>query len=380
MNFETKVIHGGTQEDPATGAVVPPIYQTSTYHQQELGGNAPYEYTRGENPTRFAVESVMASLENGKYGYAFSSGMAAIHAVMTLLHEGDHLVMGNDVYGGTFRLVNSILAELGVSYTAVDTADPDAVAAAIQPNTKMVYLETPSNPLLHVTDIQKAADIAHDAGAMAVVDNTFASPYNQTPLDLGADIVVASGTKYLGGHSDTVSGFVVTSDTDLADKIKMIQLSIGAVLSPQESFLVQRSLKTLALRVERHNSNAQTLAEWLNEQPEVQKVYYPGLPGTPDYEIAKQQMRGFGGMISIELQDGLDTKHFVENLDIFQLAESLGGVESLIEVPAVMTHASIPREVRLENGIKDELVRISVGVENVDDLQADLAQGLAGLH
>lgn len=379
MDFETKVIHGGIQNDPATGAVVPAIYQTSTYRQQELGGDAPYEYTRGENPTRFAVESVMAALENGKHGFAFSSGMAAVHAVMTLLHSGDHLIMGNDVYGGTFRLVNSILNELGITYTAVDTADTDAIEAAMQENTKMVYLETPSNPLLHVTDIAAATKVAHAHNALSVVDNTFASPYNQTPLDLGADIVMASGTKYLGGHSDTISGFVVTSDDAVADQIKLIQLSIGAVLSPQESFLIQRSLKTLALRVERHNENAIALAEWLNNHEKVQKVYYPGLPGTPDYEIAKEQMRGFGGMMSIELQDGLDTKKFVENLHVFQLAESLGGVESLIEVPAVMTHASIPREVRLENGIKDELVRISVGIENIEDLKQDLAQGLDAL-
>lgn len=379
MDFETKVIHGGIQNDPATGAVVPAIYQTSTYRQQELGGDAPYEYTRGENPTRFAVESVMAALENGKHGFAFSSGMAAVHAVMTLLHSGDHLIMGNDVYGGTFRLVNSILNELGITYTAVDTADTDAIEAAMQENTKMVYLETPSNPLLHVTDIAAATKVAHAHNALAVVDNTFASPYNQTPLDLGADIVMASGTKYLGGHSDTISGFVVTSDDAVADQIKLIQLSIGAVLSPQESFLIQRSLKTLALRVERHNENAMALAEWLNNHEKVQKVYYPGLPGTPDYEISKEQMRGFGGMMSIELQDGLDTKKFVENLHVFQLAESLGGVESLIEVPAVMTHASIPREVRLENGIKDELVRISVGIENIEDLKQDLAQGLDAL-
>lgn len=379
MDFETKVIHGGIQNDPATGAVVPAIYQTSTYRQQELGGDAPYEYTRGENPTRFAVESVMAALENGKHGFAFSSGMAAVHAVMTLLHSGDHLIMGNDVYGGTFRLVNSILNELGITYTAVDTADTDAIEAAMQENTKMVYLETPSNPLLHVTDIAAATKVAHAHNALAVVDNTFASPYNQTPLDLGADIVMASGTKYLGGHSDTISGFVVTSADAMADQIKLIQLSIGAVLSPQESFLIQRSLKTLALRVERHNENAMALAEWLNNHEKVQKVYYPGLPGTPDYEIAKKQMRGFGGMMSIELQDGLDTKKFVENLHVFQLAESLGGVESLIEVPAVMTHASIPREVRLENGIKDELVRISVGIENIEDLKQDLAQGLDAL-
>ncbi|MBJ7623515.1 trans-sulfuration enzyme family protein [Weissella confusa] len=379
MKFETKVIHGGTQGDPVTGAVTTPIYQTSTYHQKELGGGAKYEYTRGENPTRFALESVMADIENGTDGFAFSSGMAAIHATMSLLKAGDHIVMANDVYGGTFRLVNRIMAELGIKFTAVDTADNDALKAAMTPETKMVYLESPSNPLMHVTDIAEASKIAHEGGAIAVVDNTFASPYNQNPLDLGADVVVHSGTKYLGGHADLLSGFVVVKDAKLAERIKFIQMSIGAVLSPQDSYMVQRSIKTLALRVQRHNENAMALAEFLNNHPKVAKVYFPGLPGTPDHEIAKKQMRGFGGMMSIELQPGLDVKKFVENLDVFLLAESLGGVESLIEVPAVMTHASIPREIRIANGIKDELVRISVGIEDIDDLIADMSKGLDAL-
>ncbi|MCT0023501.1 trans-sulfuration enzyme family protein [Weissella confusa] len=379
MKFETKVIHGGTQGDPFTGAVTTPIYQTSTYHQKELGGGAKYEYTRGENPTRFALESVMADIENGTDGFAFSSGMAAIHATMSLLKAGDHIVMANDVYGGTFRLVNRIMAELGIKFTAVDTADSDALKAAMTPETKMVYLESPSNPLMHVTDIAEASKIAHEGGAIAVVDNTFASPYNQNPLDLGADVVVHSGTKYLGGHADLLSGFVVVKDAKLAERIKFIQMSIGAVLSPQDSYMVQRSIKTLALRVQRHNENTMALAEFLNNHPKVAKVYFPGLPGTPDHEIAKKQMRGFGGMMSIELQPGLDVKKFVENLDVFLLAESLGGVESLIEVPAVMTHASIPREIRIANGIKDELVRISVGIEDIDDLIADMSKGLDAL-
>ncbi|WEY47524.1 PLP-dependent aspartate aminotransferase family protein [Weissella confusa] len=379
MKFETKVIHGGTQGDPVTGAVTTPIYQTSTYHQKELGGGAKYEYTRGENPTRFALESVMADIENGTDGFAFSSGMAAIHATMSLLKAGDHIVMANDVYGGTFRLVNRIMAELGIKFTAVDTADSDALKAAMTPETKMVYLESPSNPLMHVTDIAEASKIAHEGGAIAVVDNTFASPYNQNPLDLGADVVVHSGTKYLGGHADLLSGFVVVKDAKLAERIKFIQMSIGAVLSPQDSYMVQRSIKTLALRVQRHNENAMALAEFLNNHPKVAKVYFPGLPGTPDHEIAKKQMRGFGGMMSIELQPGLDVKKFVENLDVFLLAESLGGVESLIEVPAVMTHASIPREIRIANGIKDELVRISVGIEDIDDLIVDMSKGLDAL-
>lgn len=379
MKFETKVIHGGTQGDPVTGAVTTPIYQTSTYHQKELGGGAKYEYTRGENPTRFALESVMADIENGTDGFAFSSGMAAIHATMSLLKAGDHIVMANDVYGGTFRLVNRIMAELGIKFTAVDTADSDALKAAMTPETKMVYLESPSNPLMHVTDIAEASKIAHEGGAIAVVDNTFASPYNQNPLDLGADVVVHSGTKYLGGHADLLSGFVVVKDAKLAERIKFIQMSIGAVLSPQDSYMVQRSIKTLALRVQRHNENTMALAEFLNNHPKVAKVYFPGLPGTPDHEIAKKQMRGFGGMMSIELQPGLDVKKFVENLDVFLLAESLGGVESLIEVPAVMTHSSIPREIRIANGIKDELVRISVGIEDIDDLIADMSKGLDAL-
>lgn len=379
MKFETSAIHAGIQNDPMTGAVVPPIYQTSTYKQAELGGTPEYEYTRGENPTRFAVESVMAALEGGKYGYAFSSGMAAIHAVMSAsLKQNDHLVIGNDVYGGTFRLVTRMLTDLGIDYTAVNTADTDAVLSALRPETKMVFLETPSNPLLHVTDIQHISDAVkgYNKDIVVAVDNTFASPYNQQPLALGADISVASGTKYLGGHSDVVSGFVVVSDDNLAEGIKFIQMSVGAVLSPQESFLIQRSLKTLALRVERHNENAQVLAEFLNAHPKVAKVHYPGLKGTADYEIARKQMSGFGGMISIELNEGLSTKDFVEGMDVFMLAESLGGVESLIEVPAVMTHASIPREIRLENGISDELVRISVGIEHIDDLEADLANAL----
>ena len=379
MKFETKVIHGGTQGDPVTGAVTTPIYQTSTYHQKELGGGAKYEYTRGKNPTRFALESVMADIENGTDGFAFSSGMAAIHATMSLLKAGDHIVMANDVYGGTFRLVNRIMAQLGIKFTAVYTADSDALKAAMTPETKMVYLESPSNPLMHVTDIAEASKIAHEGDAIAVVDNTFASPYNQNPLDLGADVVVHSGTKYLGGHADLLSGFVVVKDAKLAERIKFIQMSIGAVLSPQDSYMVQRSIKTLALRVQRHNENAMALAEFLNNHPKVAKVYFPGLPGTPDHEIAKKQMRGFGGMMSIELQPGLDVKKFVENLDVFLLAESLGGVESLIEVPAVMTHASIPREIRIANGIKDELVRISVGIEDIDDLIADMSKGLDAL-
>ncbi|MDR0898758.1 MAG: PLP-dependent aspartate aminotransferase family protein [Lactobacillaceae bacterium] len=376
MKFETKAIHAGDQEDPLTGAVVTPIYQTSTYHQKELGGGAKYEYTRGENPTRWALERTMATLENGTDGFAFSSGMAAIHTAMSLLKSGDHIVMANDVYGGTFRLVDKILSQLGITYSMIDTNDAQALEAAIQENTKMVYLETPSNPLLHITDIKKASEIGHNHHSLVVVDNTFASPYNQNPLDLGADIVLHSGTKYLGGHADLLSGIIVVKDAQLAESIKLVQMSIGAVLSPQDSYLLNRSLKTLALRVEKHNKNAAQLADFLNRHEKIAKIYYPGLPGTQDYEIAERQMRGYGGMLSLELVEGLDVAKFVEGMELFALAESLGGVESLIEVPAVMTHASIPREIRLENGIKDELVRVSVGIEDIDDLIADMSQAL----
>ncbi|MCM0582654.1 PLP-dependent transferase [Weissella diestrammenae] len=379
MDFETRVMHSGIQEDATTGAINVPIYQTSTYHQQTLGGDAQYEYTRGENPSRFAVESVIAALEQGQAGFAFSSGMAAIHATMGLLQSGDHIVMANDVYGGTFRLVEKILKPLGITATMVDMADINIVSQAIEPATKMLYLESPSNPLLHVFDIKALSQLAHQHQLMMVVDNTFASPYNQTPITIGADIVIHSGTKYLGGHGDLLAGFVVVNSQKLADRIKFIQMSTGAVLSPQDSYLMQRSIKTLAVRMAKHNQNALELVAYLEQEVKVGRIYFPGLIDTADYEIAKTQMHGFGGMISIELQSGLDTKRFVEQLKIFKLAESLGGVESLIEVPAVMTHASIPRAIRIENGITDELIRISVGIESSQDLIRDMQQAFAGI-
>ncbi|HCU42163.1 PLP-dependent aspartate aminotransferase family protein [Leuconostoc falkenbergense] len=380
MNIRTQVIHGGHQVDPRTGAVNMPIYQTTTFKQTELGGGAKWEYTRSENPTRASLEELIASLEHGTAGFAFSSGMSAIHAVMSTLSAGDHILLADDVYGGTFRLVNSILARLDITYDQVDMADLSAVTSALKPNTKMIFLETPTNPLLKLADIQDLSLIAHKHQATLAVDNTFATPYNQVPLDLGADFVIHSGTKYIGGHSDVLSGFVVTNDDRHSAEIKHLQMSIGATLGASDSYLVLRSLKTFALRMRAHNDNAQTLFNWLQTQSQVAKIYYPGDASSAQYAIAQKQMQGgFGGMISIELQAGLDVKKFVESLKIFTLAESLGGVESLVEVPAVMTHASIPADIRHEHGITDELIRISVGIEDSQDLIEDFQQGLAQL-
>ncbi|MDR3189612.1 MAG: PLP-dependent aspartate aminotransferase family protein [Lactobacillaceae bacterium] len=377
MKFNTQVIHGGNQIDPRTGAVNMPIYQTTTYKQTVLGGGAEWEYTRSENPTRAALEQLMAELEHGTAGFAFASGMSAIHSVMSTLSAGDHVLLGDDVYGGTFRLVNTILSRLGVEFDQVNMTDLTAVSATLKPNTKMIFLETPTNPLLKLADIQALADIAHNHGAKLGIDNTFATPYNQNPLDLGADFVAHSGTKYLGGHSDVLSGFVIVKDADLKTQIKHLQMSVGSVLGPSDSYLVLRSLKTFALRMKAHNDNASALFKWLEKQDKVAKIYYPGDENAAQFSIAKKQMRGFSGMISIELQPGLDIKKFVENLQIFALAESLGGVESLLDVPAVMTHASIPADVRHAHGIADELIRLSVGIEDIEDLIADLEQAFA---
>lgn len=376
MQFDTQVIHGGQQIDPLTGAVNTPIYQTTTYQQKQLGGETDWEYARGENPTRATLERLIAQLEHGQAGFAFASGMAAIHNALSMLSAGDHILLGDDVYGGTFRLVNSILSRLGLTFSQVDMADLAAVRAAMTPATKVILLETPTNPLLKIADIQAIAAIAHQNDALLMVDNTFASPYNQTPLDLGADIVVHSGTKYLGGHSDVLSGFVVVNDAQLAAQQKHLQMSIGGVQQPHDSYLMLRSIKTLALRMKAHNQNASTIAQFLDAHDKVARVYYPGLETDAGHAIATKQMRGFGGMVSIELIPGSDVKQFVESLQVFTLAESLGGVESLIEVPAVMTHASIPADIRQANGISDELIRLSIGIEDVDDLLVDLKNGL----
>lgn len=382
MEFDTKLIHGGISEDKHTGATSVPIYMASTFHQQKIGENE-YEYSRSGNPTRDAVEKLIADLENGTAGFAFASGSAAIDTVFSLFSAGDHFVIGNDVYGGTFRLINAVLKRFGMTFTVVDTRDLQAVEAAITPATKAIYLETPTNPLLRVTDIAAVAKIAKSHGILSIIDNTFSSPYIQRPLDLGVDIVLHSASKYLGGHSDLVAGLVVTKDQALGEKIGYLQNAIGGILAPQESWLLQRGMKTLSLRMRAHLANAEAIFNCLENQPLVSKIYYPGDPNNPDYEVAKKQMHGFGAMISFELQDGLDPKQFVEQLQVITLAESLGALESLIEIPALMTHGSIPRDIRLKNGIKDELIRLSVGVEDQKDLLADLERGfdqLKGSH
>lgn len=375
-SLKTKVIHGGISTDRTTGAVSVPIYQTSTYKQNGLGQPKEYEYSRSGNPTRHALEELIADLEGGVQGFAFSSGLAGIHAVLSLFSAGDHIILADDVYGGTFRLMDKVLTKIGIIYDLVDLSNLDDLKAAFKAETKAVYFETPSNPLLKVLDIKEISSIAKAHNALTLVDNTFATPYLQQPIALGADIVLHSATKYLGGHSDVVAGLVTTNSKELASEIGFLQNSIGAVLGPQDSWLVQRGIKTLALRMEAHSANAQKIAEFLEASQAVSKVYYPGLVNHEGHEIAKKQMTAFGGMISFELTDENAVKNFVENLRYFTLAESLGGVESLIEVPAVMTHASIPKELREEIGIKDGLIRLSVGVEALEDLLTDLKEAL----
>jgi cystathionine gamma-lyase/homocysteine desulfhydrase len=377
MKMDTKLIHGGVFGDPHTGAVSVPIYQVSTYKQKRVGEHAGYEYSRTGNPTRAALEQLIAELENGARGLAFSSGMAAISTILSLFNKGDHIVVGDDVYGGTYRVVNRVFTRLGIEATFVDTSDPAAVKEAVRENTRAVYMETPSNPLLKVTDIEALAAICKQAGLMLIVDNTFLTPYWQNPLDLGADIVVHSATKYLGGHSDVVAGLVVTKDPALGEELHFLQNSIGGILGPQDSWLLIRGIRTLGLRMKQHEANARRIAEWLREQNQVEKVYYPGLEDHPGHEIATRQARGFGGIISFDVGSGERADQVLERVKLFILAESLGAVESLISVPARMTHASIPAERRAELGITDGLIRISVGVEDVEDLLYDLKQALS---
>lgn len=374
VSIKTKVIHGGISTDSQTGAVSVPIYQTSTYKQNALGQPKEYEYSRSGNPTRHALEELIADLEGGVSGFAFASGLAGIHAVLSTFSAGDHIIFADDVYGGTFRLVDKVLSQTGLTYDFVDLSDLETVKAAFKAETKAIYFETPSNPLLKVLDIKVLSELAKSHGALTLVDNTFATPYLQRPLELGADVVLHSATKYLGGHSDVVAGLVTTNSAELAEQIGFLQNSIGAVLGPQDSWLVQRGIKTLALRMDAHTVNAEKIAQSLEASEQVAKVYYPGLESHLGYQIARGQMSGFGGMISFELKNESKVKDFVETLRYFTLAESLGGVESLVEVPSIMTHSSIPKEIREAAGIKDGLIRLSVGIEDIEDLLNDLKQ------
>jgi cystathionine gamma-lyase/cystathionine beta-lyase/cystathionine gamma-lyase/homocysteine desulfhydrase len=375
MGFRTDAIHAGQEPDPTTGAVTIPIYQTSTYVQEGLGKHKGFEYARTQNPTRMALEKNMAVLERGVAGYAFASGMAATTSIThLLLKQGDHAICGENVYGGTFRLFDKIVKHYGIEFTYVDTTDPRNVERAIRPNTKMVFIETPTNPVMAITDIRAVCDIAHRNDCRVVVDNTFMSPYFQRPIELGADITVHSTTKYLNGHSDSVGGVVVLKRKEDAERLQFIQNAAGAILSPFDSWLVLRGIKTLPVRMEAHNANGMAVAKYLAGRKEVQKIYYPGLPNHPGHELAKKQMTGFGGMIAFDLGSRERAARFLETVRLCSLGESLGGVETLISHPATMTHASVPPEERARLGITDGLVRISVGIEDVEDLIADLEQ------
>jgi len=376
--FSTRAIHAGQDPDALTGAVVVPIYQTSTFAQDAVGKHKGYEYSRTRNPTRTALEACIAALEGGRHGLAFASGMAAETAIMHLLQPGDHTVAVDDLYGGTYRLFRRVLEPMGLSFSFVDGSDLPALERAFTERTRMVWVESPTNPLLKLVDIEAVSRLAHARQALLVVDNTFMSPYFQRPLSLGADIVVHSATKYLGGHSDVIGGALVVNREDLAERLAFLQNAVGGVPGPMDAWLVLRGLKTLAIRMREHDRNARLVASFLSEHPKVARVFYPGLPSNPQRELARRQMSGFGGMISFEVKGGLDpARRVVERTQLFTLAESLGGVESLIELPAAMTHSSIPVETRRAHGVADGLVRLSVGIEDVADLISDLDRALA---
>ncbi|MEK4364772.1 bifunctional cystathionine gamma-lyase/homocysteine desulfhydrase [Paenibacillus sp. FSL M8-0212] len=376
MRPKTKLIHAGIVGDPHTGAVSVPIYQVSTYEQESVGVHKGYEYSRTGNPTRHALEEVIKELEDGVRGFAFSSGMAAIHAVLSLLKTGDHVILTDDVYGGTYRIFTKVLNRLGIESTFVDTTSLQAMEQALQSNTKAIYVETPTNPLLKVTDIAAVAKWSKQHELLFIVDNTFSTPYWQTPLALGADIVLHSATKYIGGHSDVVAGLAVVNSEQLGEDLHFIQNAIGAVLGPMDSWLLMRGLKTLGLRMEAQERNTEQLVTFLNQHPTVSKVYYPGLPDHPQHKLASTQARGYGGMVSFDVGSAEKVDEILSKVRYFTLAESLGAVESLISVPARMTHASIPYERRQELGITDGLIRISVGIEDVEDLLEDLKSAL----
>ena len=374
--FSTICIHAGQEPDPSTGAIITPIYQTSTYVQEELGKHKGYEYARTQNPTRFALEQNLAAIEGGKAAYAFASGMAAIDAITTLLKAGDHVVVTDNTYGGTFRLFDKVLTKYGLEFSYVDTSSPELIEEAIRPGTRMLFIETPTNPVLRLTDLARVAGISKAHDIRLVVDNTFASPCLQRPIEFGADLVMHSTTKYLNGHSDSVGGIVIAARQEDADWLKFIQNAAGAILSPFDSWLVLRGTKTLAVRMAQHNLNGQALAEYLEEHPRVTRVIYPGLPSHPQHELAKRQMKGFGGMLSFELGSFDEAKRVCNRVRLMSLAESLGGVETLMTHPASMTHASVPPERRAAIGLSDALVRISAGIEDVQDLIDDLSQAL----
>lgn len=376
LGFSTRSIHGGQPPDPTTGAVTVPIYQTSTYVQEGLGDNKGFEYARSHNPNRFALEANVAMLEGGLAGHAFASGMSAISTLMTLFQAGDHVVVSRNVYGGTYRYFHRILERYGLTFSWIDTTDLDAVAAAMTPQTRLLFLETPTNPMMEVTDIAGAAAIAHARGVKVVVDNTFLSPYFQRPIELGADFVIHSATKFLNGHSDSLSGVLVCTSQEDAEWLTLAQKSMGGVPSPFDCFLVLRGIKTLSVRMERHETNAHAVASFLAGHPRVRKVFYPGLPDHPGHEIQKRQATGFGSMISLDMGSYQAAKQLLGSVRVISLAESLGGVESLISHPATMTHASLPQEDRDRLGITESLVRLSVGIEDVEDILADLEQGL----
>lgn len=378
MKLATKYIHAGTEPDPSTGAIMTPIYQTSTYVQDAPGVNKGFEYARSQNPTRKALEEAYAQIENGRFGLAFSSGVAATDAVIKLLEPGDEVIAANDMYGGTYRLFTKVFEKFGIRFRYVDTTDINNISAALSEQTKLIWIETPTNPLMNITDIAAVAQVAKEAGVLLCVDNTFASPYLQNPLDMGADIVMHSATKYLGGHSDVIQGCLVMNDATLREKLYFIQKSCGAVPGPMDCFLVLRGIKTLHVRMQRHCENGEKMANFLRNHTKVQHVYWCGFTDHPGYAVASRQMRGFGGMMSFTLKDDSveNAIRVLSSTKIFALAESLGGVESLINHPASMTHASIPREERIKNGLSDSLIRLSVGIEDIDDLIADLSQAI----
>ena len=376
QRFGTRAIHAGQTPDPSTGAIMTPIYATSTYVQESPGVHKGFEYSRSQNPTRFAYERCIADLEGGVRGFAFASGLAAMATTLDLLNTGDHVVASDDLYGGTFRLFERVRRRsAGLDFSFVDMSSPESIRQAVRPSTRMLWVETPSNPLLKIIDLKAAADVARERNLLAVADNTFASPYLQRPIEFGFDLVIHSATKYIGGHSDLVGGVIVARDAEIGERVGFLQNAVGAIASPFDSFLALRGLKTLPLRMKQHCSNAQHLAQWLNKHPAVEQVFYPGLETHPGHDVAKRQMSASGGMISVVLKGDLDhARRVLERCRVFALAESLGGVESLIEHPAIMTHASIPAVQRRAIGISDTLVRLSVGVEDVDDLQTDLEQ------